>query len=162
MNSSDGGSPGGTDQSSPAGSEQGKSGPKASYPAPQSAQSRRRWFIASVATVLVAGVGIAILGFLRFADTDVSGEVVTYQILDTSTVSIQYNVTRDDPNQAVVCIVRVRDLAGAESGRREVLVTPGETNVGMNTTVRSTRPPAVGEVFGCSEAVPTYLTEGAS
>ena len=68
------------------------------------------------------------------------------------------SVTRADPSRPVVCIVRARAKDGSETGRREVLVPPSEqATVQVTTIVKSSRPPAVGDVYGCGTEVPSYL-----
>ncbi|RPA12120.1 DUF4307 domain-containing protein [Gordonia sp. OPL2] len=163
MNSSDGGTGSGEDRparSTPgAGEDRPQSGPRATYPVERSATSRRRWFIGLSALVVVVGVGLATLGYSKFASPDVSGEATGYQIVDPSTVAVQFTVTRNDPSQAVACVVRGRSLDGDESGRREILIPGGtQTQIGMRTEVITSKPPVIGEVFGCTTDVPAYLT----
>ena len=65
------------------------------------------------------------------------------------------NVTRDDPSRPVVCIVRARSIDGSETGRREVLVPPStQKTVQVTTVVKTSRPPVVGDVYGCGTDVP--------
>ena len=67
-------------------------------------------------------------------------------------------VTRSDPSRPVVCILRARSIDGSETGRREVLVPPSsQDTVNITATVKSTRPPVVGDVYGCGTDVPAYL-----
>lgn len=135
------------------------SGPRATYPVERSASSRRRWFIALSALVVVAGVAIAALGYSKFATADVTGEVTGYQLINDSTVAVQYTVTRPDPATPVACVVRARSKDGDETGRREILIPAGkQQQVGVRTEVSTSRPPVIGEVFGCTADVPAYLT----
>ncbi|MEE4022324.1 DUF4307 domain-containing protein [Gordonia sp. PKS22-38] len=162
MNSSVGGGDDGPARSAPgAGDDRrpARSGPRASYPAAQSASSRRAWFVGLTVLVIAAGVGIAILGYSRFAAPDVSGEATAYDIVDNSTVAVQFTVTRADPGSPVACVVRGRSVDGDETGRREILIPGGtESQVGMRTEVTTSKPPVIGEVFGCTIDVPAYLT----
>jgi hypothetical protein len=123
-----------------------------------SRRSRRWWAIGLTALVLVAGVVIAIVASQRLGSGDVQGELGGYRLVDDETLSVTIKVTRADPAQPVVCIVRARAVDGSETGRREVLVPPSsQDTVNVTTTVKSTRPPAVGDVYGCGTAVPGYL-----
>ena len=62
------------------------------------------------------------------------------------------------PSRPVDCIVRVRAKDGSETGRREVLVPPAsETTVQVTTIVKSSKPPVMGDVYGCGTDVPGYL-----
>ncbi|GAC49097.1 DUF4307 domain-containing protein [Gordonia aichiensis] len=157
MNSSDGGTP-----QEPDLHKQPQSGPRATYPVAQSARSRRLWFIASAVAVVIIGVILAAIGYNKFADPDVSGQATGYEILDNSSVAVLYTVTRKDPTRPVACVVRARVKDGSEAGRREVLVPPGTQQEGLRTVVKTSGPPVIGEVFGCSTDVPTYLTSTAS
>jgi hypothetical protein len=109
--------------------------------------------------VVLAGIGIAYVGYTRFADPPVSGEGTGYSIVDGSTVDVSFTVTRNDPAKAVACVVRARSRAGDEIGRREVLIPPGDSQqTSVESRVKTTGPPAIGEVFGCTTSVPPYLT----
>jgi hypothetical protein len=123
-----------------------------------SRRSRRRWAIGLTALVMVAGVGIATVASQRLGSGDVEGELGGYQLVDDETLSVTMKVTRADPSRPVVCIVRARSVDGSETGRREVLVPPSaHDTVNITTTVKSTRRPVVGDVYGCGTAVPPYL-----
>ncbi len=121
-------------------------------------RSRRWWVIGLTALVLLAGVAIAIAGWQRLGTGDVQGEMGGYQLVDDETLSVTIKVTRADPSRPVVCIVRARSIDGSETGRREVLVPPSsQDTVNVTTTVKSTRPPVIGDVYGCGTEVPPYL-----
>ena len=123
-----------------------------------SRRSRRWWAIGLTALVLVAGVVVAIVASQRLGSGDVQGELGGYQLVDDETLSVTIKVTRADPSRPVVCIVRARSIDGSETGRREVLVPPSsQDTVNVTTTVKSTRPPVVGDVYGCGTDVPPYL-----
>jgi len=120
---------------------------------------RQRRLIAGVLTglVLVAGVTVAIVAFGRFGKP-VEGELSSYRLLDDETVEVTVSVTRENPAEPVVCIVRARSIDGGETGRREVLVAPStQSTVQVTTVVKSNRPPVVGDVYGCGTDVPSYL-----
>jgi hypothetical protein len=123
-----------------------------------SRRSRRWWAIGLTAAVLVAGVVVAVLASHRLGTGEVQGELVGYQLVDAETLSVTVKVTRADPSRPVVCIVRARALDGSETGRREVLVPPSsQATVNITTSVKSTKPPVVGDVYGCGTDVPPYL-----
>ncbi|MDD4866296.1 MAG: DUF4307 domain-containing protein, partial [Mycobacterium sp.] len=68
------------------------------------------------------------------------------------------SVRRSDPSRPVDCIVRVRATDGGETGRREVLVPPSsEKTVQVTTTLKSSRPPMMADIYGCGTDVPGYL-----
>ncbi|MBB2993216.1 hypothetical protein FHR72_004723 [Mycolicibacterium iranicum] len=118
----------------------------------------RRIAIGLTALVAILGVAIAAVAFSRFGSSEVKGEMAGYEIVDPHTVDVTISVTRDDPSRSVVCIVRARSKDGEETGRREVLVPPSQdTTVQVTTPVTSSRPVAIGDVYGCGTEVPGYL-----
>jgi uncharacterized protein (DUF58 family) len=113
------------------------------------------------ALVVALGSAAAVLGYQRFEQVDVKGEMSAYRVLDDRDVEVTISVTRKDPSRPVVCIVRARARDGAETGRREVLVQPGkERTVQVSATVRSYARPYVGDIYGCGTDIPKYLTPG--
>ena len=101
---------------------------------------------------------LAIIASQRLGSGDVQGELGGYQLVDDETLSVTIKVTRSDPSRPAVCIVRARAIDGSETGRREVLVPPSpQDTVNITTTIKSTRPPVVGDVYGCGTDVPAYL-----
>jgi len=79
-------------------------------------------------------------------------------VIDNETASVTISVTRSDPSRPVDCIVRVRSKDGSETGRREVLVPPsGQATVQVTTTVKSSKPPVMADIYGCGTNVPGYL-----
>ena len=105
-----------------------------------------------------AGVAVATIGYQRLGRSDVEGTLAGYQLIDNQTVSVTISVTRTDPSRPVDCIVRVRAKDGSETGRREVLVAASaQTTVQVTTVVKSSRPPVVGDIYGCGTDVPGYL-----
>jgi hypothetical protein len=119
--------------------------------------SRRR---AAALAVVVAAVGVvvAVIGYQRLGRSDVNGTLAGYRLIDGQTVSVTISVTRKDPSRPVDCIVRVRAKDGSETGRREVLVGPStQATVQVTTIVKSSKPAAVGDIYGCGTDVPGYL-----
>ncbi|MFD6389558.1 DUF4307 domain-containing protein [Nocardia sp. NPDC055029] len=121
--------------------------------------ARRAWLLVVLGVgVLVAGLGVAYLGFQKYGPKAIETEQLGYVVDDDSTLTVRMKVTRDSPEQAVVCFVRAMDRDGAEVGRREVLV-PGSdsTSVQVTTTVKSSARASAGDIYGCTEEVPGYL-----
>jgi hypothetical protein len=123
------------------------------------AGSRRRVAFALGVLVVAVSVIIAVLAYQRFSRVDVKGDINAYQVLDDQTVSVTISVTRTDPSKPASCIVRARSKDGDETGRREILVPPStEATIQVATTVKSYKPPFVGDIYGCGIDVPGYLT----
>jgi hypothetical protein len=124
-----------------------------------SRKSRRRVVIALAVLVVVAGTAIAVVGYQRLGTGKVTGSLAGYQVIDDQTASVTISVTRADPSRPVDCIVRVRSKDGSETGRREVLVPPSDqATVQVTTTLKSSKPPVMADVYGCGTDVPGYLT----
>jgi Domain of unknown function (DUF4307) len=120
--------------------------------------SRRRVVIGLAVLVVAAGLVVAVVGYQRLGTSDVTGSLAGYQLIDNETASVTISVTRSDPSRPVDCIVRVRAKDGGETGRREVLVPPSEAaTVQVTTTVKSSRPPVMADIYGCGTDVPGYL-----
>jgi hypothetical protein len=120
--------------------------------------TRRRVAIALAVLVVAAGTAIAVIGYQRLGTSKVAGSLAGYQVIDDETASVTISVTRSDPSRPVDCIVRVRSKDGSETGRREVLVPPSEAaTVQVTTTLKSSQPPVMADVYGCGTDVPSYL-----
>jgi hypothetical protein len=123
-----------------------------------SRRGRRRLTIALFLAVVVVGVGIATLGYHRLGPAEVEGELAGYRLLDDRTLEVTLSVSRSDPSRPAVCIVRGRSADGSETGRREVLVSPSDrSSVQVTAQVKTSRPPVMGDVYGCGHDVPGYL-----
>jgi hypothetical protein len=133
--------------------------PTARYGQQRLSRRTRRMLVIGLFLLIVGiGVGIALIAFQRLGTGDVKGELAGYRLLDDQTVEVTLTVTRDDPSRPVVCIVRARSIDGSETGRREVLVGPStQASVQVSTVVKTSRPPAIGDVYGCGVDVPAYL-----
>jgi hypothetical protein len=132
--------------------------PSARYGRQRLTRRQRRLIAAGLTVlVLVAGVTVAIIASGRFGSA-AEGELSGYRLVDDETVEVTISVTRENPAEPVVCIVRARSIDGSETGRREVLVPPStQKTVQVTTAVKSSRPPVVGDVYGCGTDVPSYL-----
>lgn len=123
-----------------------------------SRRGRRLLLAALAATVVVVGVIVAVVASHRLGTQEVKGELGAYRLIDGQTVEVTVTVTRDDPSQPVVCIVRARSKDGSETGRREILVPPSQqSTVQVRTVVKASREPVIGDVYGCGTDVPPYL-----
>jgi Domain of unknown function (DUF4307) len=133
--------------------------PEARYGRARLSRISRRWAVVALgALVVAAGVLVAVIGYHRLGTSDVKGSLAGYRVIDDQTASITISVTRSNPSRPVDCIVRVRSADGSETGRREVLVPPSqEATVQVTTTVKSSQPPLVADIYGCGTDVPAYL-----
>ncbi|NKQ56631.1 DUF4307 domain-containing protein [Amycolatopsis sp. K13G38] len=116
----------------------------------------RAWAYGVIA--LVVSVAVAWVAYINLGPAPIDAERVAFGEQPGNAMSVTINVTRDDPGKPGVCIVRVRDISGAESGRKEVFVPAGDGNSRQTTVVRSIDRPVTADVFGCSYSVPAYLS----
>lgn len=107
--------------------------------------------------VVLAGVAVAVVGYRNLADPPIEGKRLGFTLHDGPAVTLRFEVARDEPGRAGVCIVRARSLDGTETGRREVYIPPARGRVALTTVIRTSHPPVTAEVFGCSLRVPPYL-----
>ncbi|WP_370944584.1 DUF4307 domain-containing protein [Amycolatopsis sp. cg5] len=126
---------------------------------PTPGASRRpwtRWLFGIIA--LVVSLGAAFVAYLNFGTAPIDAQRIGFSIKPDNAIEIVMDVTRDDPGRPAVCIVRARDLSGAESGRREILISPGGGTMRLSTIIRSVGEPVTADIFGCSYDVPRYLS----
>lgn len=123
------------------------------------ATRRPKWLVPLIALiVLVVGGTVAYLGFQKYGPREIEADELGYTVVDDSTVSLRFKVTRTDPERDVVCFVRAMDRDTVEVGRREVLITGSEHGtVELTTDIRTSSRPSSGSVYGCSANVPEYL-----
>ncbi|MCV7419643.1 DUF4307 domain-containing protein [Mycobacterium yunnanensis] len=133
--------------------------PAARYGRQRLAVGSRRRLVAVLFVVIVAvGVALALVAYQRLGTGEVKGDLGGYRLVGDDGVEVTISVTRQDPSRPVVCIVRARSVDGAEVGRREILVPPSTAEtVQVEAVVSATRPPVVGDVYGCGTEVPGYL-----
>jgi hypothetical protein len=116
----------------------------------------RKWVLAGLGLLL--GTAIAYVGYTNLGSPPIDAQRTGYSIVDKSTIKITFDVIRDSPERAAVCVVRARVIDGSEGGRKEVLVPPGGSSIMVSTTIKSSGEPVTADVFGCSYQVPAYLS----
>lgn len=133
--------------------------PEGRYPTDRGVAPSRVLAVVLTLLVIALGVGVAYLGYTKFTTPDVEGTLVSFEIVGQDRVDVRLNVTRDDPSQAAVCIIRSRSRDGSETGRREVLI-PASTNgtEDVRSFVVTSAAPGLADLYGCSLQVPSYLT----
>ncbi|WP_229679756.1 DUF4307 domain-containing protein [Saccharopolyspora thermophila] len=115
-----------------------------------------RWLLTGV--VLVALVGVAVIGYNNLGDPPIQGKQVAFEVLDDHSVRIVLEVQRDDPARPADCVVRSRAESGEEVGRKEVLIHPADGTTRQETVLRTSSRAITGEVYGCTYNVPEYLS----
>jgi hypothetical protein len=133
--------------------------PEGRYSRPEGRGLRNRATLVVTALGLLVGLGVAYLAYTNLASTPVDGQETGFVLVDDSTITMRFDVTRSDPSRAAVCIVRARSADGSETGRREVLVAPSADAItSVSADVRTSQPPVAGDVYGCSLTVPPWFT----
>ncbi|MGC0362864.1 hypothetical protein ABH922_000848 [Rhodococcus sp. 27YEA15] len=131
------------------------------YPTTTRIGDSRKWLVwVLTALVIVVGGGIAYYAYEKFAVKDIDTETISFDIVNDATVKIRFTVTRDDSEKEAVCIVRARSKDGSETGRREVYVAPSpHQTLEFNAEIKTSQPPGMADVYGCSFVVPEYLNK---
>jgi hypothetical protein len=119
---------------------------------------RRRTLWLIVAAAIAVGAALAVLAYRNLGPAPITAQRVAFEEKPGNAMEITIDVSRDDASRPAVCIVRVRDISGAETGRKEVYVAPSESDVRLKSVVQSGTRPVTADVFGCSYAVPEYLS----
>ncbi|MFC9786380.1 DUF4307 domain-containing protein [Rhodococcus sp. NPDC127528] len=130
------------------------------YPTPTQRSLHGSRIMAIVLTigVILLGTALAYYAYNKFDNKDISTSVISYDIVNDSTINIRFTVTRDEPSEPAVCIVRARSRDGSETGRREVYVAPSDSGtVDLTTFIRTSQAPGIADIYGCGADVPRYL-----
>ena len=119
--------------------------------------SRRTYWIVGGCAIVLGGL-VAYLAYVNLGGAPIETERTGFENLPGNAMRLTFDVTRDQPERAAVCIVRVRSQDGGEGGRKEVLIPPGGTPRTVSTVIQSGSPPVTADVVGCSYQVPVYLS----
>lgn len=111
-----------------------------------------------IAVALVAATAAAYVAYLNVGSTPITAQRIGFEERPGNSMEITIDVSRDEPERPAVCIVRVRDMSGAETGRKELYVPPGGAGMRLRTVIKSGTRPVTADVFGCSYSVPGYLS----
>jgi hypothetical protein len=107
----------------------------------------RRVLIPLAATLAVVGVSAAAYAALVTSGRT-TGKVVTFKTADDG-VQITANIRRD-PDRATECALRARNQAGAEVGRRIIVIPPGDgRKVTVSEFLSTSERPVTGEIMEC-------------
>ena len=123
---------------------------------PRRTSRRTYWLLGALA--LLFGCVVAWVGYANLGTAPIETQQSSFENVPGDAMRFTFEITRDTPERAAVCIVRVRVLDGGEGGRKEVLVPPGAKSTRVTTVIRSTKEPVTADVFGCSYQVPAYLS----
>lgn len=116
--------------------------------------------LAVLAVALLVAVGAYI--YEQFTAEKIEGEVTDSQVIDDHTVSATASIDRSEPDREAYCIFRSREYSGAEVGRAEVYLPPGEETTNASVEFSTTGRAYVSELYGCAYEVPPYLDHEAA
>jgi hypothetical protein len=124
---------------------------------PRRRVSRRTYWIVTAVALVVSG-GVAWVGYTNFGTAPIESQASSFANLPDNQMKLTFDVTRDTPERAAVCIVRTKVFDGSESGRKEVYIQPAKGTLTVTTVIASSGKPVTADVFGCSYQVPAYLS----
>lgn len=141
---------------SPAGSvPEGRYGPS-KKPRRGRSHPRLRKVLIVVPLVLVLGL-LTYVAYDKLSNDSIKADRTSFQETSDHAMKLSMQVSRDDPDRAGVCVVRTRSKDGLETGRREVLVPPGKSQ--LDTVIEGTAKPVTASIVGCQYDVPSYMSE---
>ncbi|MEZ0091206.1 DUF4307 domain-containing protein [Streptacidiphilus sp. EB129] len=105
---------------------------------------RAYWVFAGLFVLVVAAVGTSYV-----LQSQVSGEIVAFQVVSASEVQIHLQVDKSG-GKAASCTVRSRDTDGNEVGRLTVPVPASGSEYDTVVTLRTSARGTTGELVGCS------------
>jgi len=114
-----------------------------------------RWLLYAVVFALL--LAVSAVAYRNLGSKPIEGKQVAFDTVDDSTVSVTVELQRQQPERPAECVLRARSYDGLEVGRKEVLVPPSEGTTRQNAVVKTSARAVVGEVYGCTYAVPPYM-----
>ncbi|TCB99887.1 DUF4307 domain-containing protein [Micromonospora zingiberis] len=113
---------------------------------------RRRPLLTGLLVIVVAAAltAISVRLYQQYGDPAYDVQVITYTDITDHQVMIDFRVNLPDGGSAV-CLLRARDVAGAEVAREEVSVTAveGQRQVTVRHRLATSGRPFIGEVIRC-------------
>jgi hypothetical protein len=103
-----------------------------------------------VLALLFTGAVVA-LGW-RLSNPVVSFQVRAFDVQSDEAVELTFLIRRKDPEAAVTCLLRARNVKNEEVGRRTVVVPPGGDEVITVSTITTTDRANLAEVQQCKIA----------
>ncbi|WP_030903419.1 DUF4307 domain-containing protein [Streptomyces sp. NRRL F-5126] len=98
----------------------------------------------------LAVIGLGYYGFHTIADQSVSGQVVTYEKVNSSEVQIHLQVNKGKSTTGT-CTVRAVDADHQEVGRKTVRYDQSKSQIDQVISLRTTGDAVAAELVGCSD-----------
>lgn len=113
--------------------------------------------IGAVLFVIALGV-VASQYFQKVSAVNVSATTAGFELVDDTTLRVNVDVSRDNPNVTSYCIITSMNYDKAEVGRREFVIEPGGAKTQrFQVDIPSRDVPVAGKVYGCSTKLPAHL-----
>jgi Domain of unknown function (DUF4307) len=111
----------------------------------------RRWLVLGAVVTVLAGLGLAWLGYRNLGDPSIDGSILSWGPgPNTSQLNVRFAVHRDHPDRTAMCTLRARSRDGAQVGTAEVAVPRSTTqDVAVTATLPIAGPAVVAEVYSC-------------
>jgi len=135
----------------------GRALPDGRYGKPPARRSRRLTALL-IAGGLALGGTAAYLGYRNLGSAPIEAERTSFRAEPGNKMELVFDLTRQTPERAAVCVVRTRGKDGSEVGRKEVYIAPGADRTRVSTVITSSSEPVTADIFGCSYQVPEYLS----
>ncbi|WP_329313195.1 DUF4307 domain-containing protein [Streptomyces sp. NBC_01262] len=106
---------------------------------------------AGVVLGAIAVVLVGWFGWAKITGTQVSGEVIKFQVVSDAAVQVHIEVLKDAGTTAV-CTLRSVSEDGDEVGRRDVRLSAHKSQIDTVLTIRTTARATSAELVGCQPA----------
>lgn len=110
---------------------------------------RRRTMVVSGILVVLAGIGVAYLGYRNLGSPAITASVDGFRPGGADRLIVRFTVTRAQPERAAQCVLRGRAESGAEVIRSEYPVPAGGKYTTLSVDLVATSPLAAAEVYSC-------------
>jgi len=112
----------------------------------------RKVLAAGAAVAVLAGLGLAWLGYRNLGDPPISGSVLGWgPTLSGKALSVRFAVHRDHPDRPATCTLRARGKDGLQVGTVAVAVPKSATqDVAVTADLPISSTAVVAEVYSCT------------
>jgi len=94
-----------------------------------------KWALASIAAVLAVGLGLLLWAAWGYATTPARSQIVSFRADDDRSLTVRYQLTRRDPDQAIRCKIEAQDYDRVVVGEVTDLIPPGLGTLTRTVTV---------------------------
>jgi hypothetical protein len=112
----------------------------------------RRVLAAGATLTVLAGLGLAWIGYRTLGDPPISGSVLGWEpTLSGTALSVRFAVHRDHPDRSATCTLRARGKDGAQVGTAAIAVPKSTTqDVAVTADLPISSTAVMAEVYSCA------------